>query len=313
MSSASTIHAAADFKHGSGFVEQAEGLASLVACWTFNEPPGTSRRAVAGVDTFDLLEVGGEVPRVGDAPIGGHAVRFDSGSHLQIAHDLTGALNIAGPHAALSIFAVVRLDSYDLRGGTVAGMWNEGLGKGDDSGARQYALLLDMPWYGGPKRVTPHISSEGGATRRGDGSMLPWCADYAATREPYPVGRWCSVGMTYDGDYISAYLDGVAEPWAQGADTQSRDDRYFTNEGPDGSDRGMNPYYHGRGVFRYDPARHADTKPGGGSPFVVGAREVRGQAGSEPLAGDLAGLAVFDRALTGDQMLALHRSVIEDG
>ncbi|MEM1211616.1 MAG: hypothetical protein AAGI68_04890 [Planctomycetota bacterium] len=311
MSSASIVSAAVDLGRGSAFVQRANQLASLVACWTFNEPSGTPRRAVAGVDTFDLLEVGGEVPRVGDAPIGGHAVRFDSGSHLQIAHERTGALNIAGPNAALSIFAVVRIDSYDLRGGTVAGMWNEGLGRGDDSGARQYALLLDMPWYGGPKRVTPHISSEGGATRRGDGSMLPWCADYAATRDPYPVGRWCSVGMTYDGDYISAYLDGVVEPWAHGADTPSRDDRYFTQEGPAGADRGMNPYYHGRGVFRYDPARHADSKPAGASPFVVGAREVRGQAGSEPLAGDLAALAVFGQALSADEMLALHVAAIE--
>ena len=31
-------------------------------------------------------------------------------------------------------------------------------------------------------------------------------------------------------------------------------------EGPDGKDRGMNPYYHGRGIFKYDPALHATTK-----------------------------------------------------
>ena len=71
----------------------------------------------------------------------------------------------------------------------------------------------------------------------------------------------------------------------------------------------MNPYYHGRGVFTYDPSQHAATKPSGGSPFVVGAREVRGKAGSEPLAGDLATLAVFDRALTEQQMSELHEAV----
>ncbi|MEM6391730.1 MAG: hypothetical protein AAF797_03065 [Planctomycetota bacterium] len=296
----------------SDFVRHAERMAGLVACWTFSEPPGTPRRSVAGRGRFDLFEVGGAVPRIDGAPIGGHAVRFDAGSHLQIAHEKTGALNMAGPNATLSIFAVVRIDSYDLRGGTVAGMWNEGLGQGDDSGKRQYALLLDMPWYGGPKRVTPHVSSEGGATRRSDGSMLPWCADYAATRAPYPVGRWCSVGMTYDARYISAYVNGVAEPWRDDEATDKRDDPYFTSEGPNGGDRGMNPYYHGRGVFRYDPAQHTASKPGGGSPFVVGAREVRGKAGSEPLGGALAALAVFDRTLSGEQMHTLHTASLSE-
>ncbi|MEM6751166.1 MAG: hypothetical protein AAF612_11920 [Planctomycetota bacterium] len=291
-------------------IDAAAQTPGLVACWTFDEPAGVPRRASAGVGDFALQEIGGAVPRIDDAPVGGHGVRFDVGSHLQIAHGHTGELNIAGPDARVSIFAVVRIDSLDKRGGTIAGMWNEGQGHGDDSGARQYALLLDMPWYGGPKRVTPHVSAEGGATRRADGSMLPWCADYAATPDPYPVGRWCSMGMTYDGLHIHAFLDGQAKPWDLDPIEHRRDDRYFTREAPGGGDRGMNPYHHGRGIFRYDPARHAATKVSGGSPFVVGAREVRGRAGSEPLAGDLAALAVFNTSLTPTEMLALHRAAL---
>ncbi|MEM6332982.1 MAG: hypothetical protein AAF823_06550 [Planctomycetota bacterium] len=311
MSRAIALEPADALGVGDDFVGQVRHATGLVACWTFDEAPGTPRRAAAGVEAFELCEVGGVVPRIDGAPCGGHAVRFDAGSHLQIEHADTGALNIAGRDAALTIFAVVRIDSHELRGGTVAGMWNEGRGQGDDTGARQYALLLDMPWYGGPKRVTPHVSSEGGATRRADGSMLPWCADYAATPEPYPVGRWCTVGMTYDGTHISAYLDGLAEPWALDPAAHRRDDLYFTTEGPGGGDRGMNPYYHGRGIFGYDAAVHGVDKPGGGSPFVVGAREVRGKAGSEPLAGDLAALAVFDRALNAEEMRGLHALAAE--
>ena len=282
-------------------------LPGLVVAWAFRRTADGSQPAAAG-DPLTLRPTGGPVPAVGDAPLGGTALRFDRGGHLEIPREAMGRLDISGPEAALSIFAVIRMDDYEQRGGTVAGVWCEGLGRGDDSGTRQYALLLDMPWYGGGKQVTPHVSSEGGATRRADGSMLPWCADYAATPQRYPVGRWCSVGMTYDGRWISAYLDGVCEPRSLDAEADGRDDRYFTAEGPGGGGRGMNPYYHGRGVFRHDPAEHAAAKPGGGSPFVVGAREVRGKAGSEPLAGALAGLAVFDRCLGPQAMARLHEA-----
>jgi len=55
-------------------------------------------------------------------------------------------------------------------GGT-AGMWDEGHGAWDNSGTRQYTMLMHMPWYGSDRRLTPHISAEGGATRRADGSL----------------------------------------------------------------------------------------------------------------------------------------------
>ncbi len=281
----------------------------LVAAWDFAEPEGLSRLSRWGRSHYALREVGGVVESVHDGPLGGGGVRFGHGSHLQIDYANTGDLNISGPDARLSIFALVKMDGYDQRGGTVAGMWSEGQGQGDDSGTRQYALLLDMNWYGGPKQVTPHVSAEGGATRRADGTMLPWCADYAATPRRYPVGRWCSMGMTYDGTSIRAYLDGVCEHRSLQPAQDNRDDRYFTYEGPDGGDRGMNPYYHAKGIYRHDPTRQ-NARLGGGSDFVVGAREVGGRSGNEPLAGTLGGLAVFDDSLSDEQMLALHRAAL---
>jgi hypothetical protein len=70
----------------------------------------------------------------------------------------------------------------------------------------------------------------------------------------------------------------------------------------------MNPYYHGRGIFCYDSIIHADTKPGGGSDFTVGARYAEGVILSLATIGQFGGLAVFDRALTDAEVLALHRS-----
>ena len=70
----------------------------------------------------------------------------------------------------------------------------------------------------------------------------------------------------------------------------------------------MNPHFHGRGIFRYDPARHAQTKPGGGADFTVGARYALGGMLREALRARLAGLAVFDRALDDAEMRRLHQA-----
>jgi len=68
----------------------------------------------------------------------------------------------------------------------------------------------------------------------------------------------------------------------------------------------MNPYYHGRGIFRYEPAKHATSKPGGGADFTVGARYAVGSMLGEATKGRFGGLAVFDRALGDREMKALH-------
>ena len=68
----------------------------------------------------------------------------------------------------------------------------------------------------------------------------------------------------------------------------------------------MNPYFHGRGIFRYDPLAHAQSKRSGGSDFTVGARYAVGTMLGEATIGRFGGLAVFNRALHDDQMQALH-------
>jgi len=165
---------------------------------------------------------------------------------------------------------------------------------------------MNMPTYGGPRQLVPHISSEGGVTRRADGSAFPWCADYAATKREVPEEKWCSLSFTYDGNYIRAYLDGVLDARALDPAKDKRTDPYFTQEGPGGKDRGMNPYFHGRGIFKYDPEKHAATKPGGGSDFTVGARYAVGNMLGEATIGRFGGLAIFNRALTDTEIKALH-------
>ena len=277
---------------------------NLVAFWDFGEAPGQPR-VDRGPSQFKLKEVGGPIARSDVGPFSGHAAAFDGKHYFILPRAQIGALDIGGKEAQVSIFAVVRLDELK-RGATIAGIWSEGKGANDDTGTRQYAMLLNMPTYGGPKQLTPHISSEGGVSRRKDGTGLPWCADYAASKSTVTPGQWLTLGFTYDGQYIRAYFNGVMEERQVDAKADKRTDSYFANEGPGGGHRGINPYYHGRGIFKYDPALHAQSKPGGGADFTVGARYAVGSMLGEALRGKIAGLAVFDRALTAEEMKALH-------
>jgi hypothetical protein len=279
----------------------------LVAFWTFGEPAGEPRLSSGTSDKFPLEEVNGPIARVEGGPFSGYAAEFNGKQYLRLKYANTGALNISGPKAQVSMFAVVRI--IDLKQSrTIAGMWSEGKGANDDTGTRQYSLLMNMPTYGGPRQLTPHISSEGGVTRRADGSAFPWCCDYAASKSEVPEEEWCTLGFTYDSQYIAAYINGVLEERPLDAAKDKRTDRYFTKEGPDGGDRGMNPYYHGRGIFKYDPEKHAQTKPDGGADFTVGARYAVGSFFKEATKGRFGGLAVFDRALTKEEMRKLHEA-----
>jgi hypothetical protein len=276
----------------------------LVAFWTFGEEAGQPRVSTGTKEKHPLAEVHGPIRRVEGGPFSGFSAELNGKQWLQIPHAELGGLDVSGPDAQVSLFAVVFIDDVP-RSRTIAGIWSEGQGANDDTGTRQYALLMHMPAYGGARKLTPHISSEGGTTHRRDGSMLPWNADYAASRSDVPEKAWCSVGFTYDARYIRAYLNGVLEPRSLDPEKDHRTDRYFTTEGPDGRDRGMNPYYHGRGIFRYDPGVHAKTKIAP-SDFTVGARQAGGSMLIDAFRGRFGGLAVFNRALTDAEMKKLH-------
>ena len=277
----------------------------LVAFWTFGEAAGRPHVSTGTREKHPLQEVGGPIGRVAGGPFSGYAAELNGRQYFKIPYAETGDLNISGPDAQVSLFAVVRIVNLK-QSRTIAGMWSEGRAANDDTGTRQYALLMNMPTYGGPRQLTPHISSEGGVTRRADGSAFPWCADYAATKSEVPEEQWCTLGFTYDGQFIRAYINGGLDARELDPVKDRRADRYFTSEGPGGKDRGMNPYYHGRGIFHYDPAKHAKTKPGGGADFTVGARYAVGNMLGEATIGKFGGLAVFNRAITEAEMKKLH-------
>lgn len=281
-----------------------EKTPGLVAFWTFGEEAGQKRLSQGTKERHPLGEVNGPIKRVEGGPFAGYAAELDGHQYFEIKHSEAGDLDIHGKDAQVSMFAVVRI--MDLKKSrTIAGMWSEGKGANDDTGTRQYALLMNMPTYGGYRQLVPHISAEGGVTMRADGTRFPWCADYAATKMEVPEEQWCTLAFTYDSKYIRAYINGVLDARSLDPVKDKRNDAYFTKEGPDGKARGMNPYYHGRGIFTYEPARHDKTKIAP-SDFTVGARMAVGSMTGEATIGRFGGLAVFDRALSDVEMRNLH-------
>ena len=296
---------AVSFAQNTDGIEIVTKTPGLVAFWTFGEESGSPRLSTGTTEAHPLKEVHGPIARVEGGPFSGYSAELDGTQYFSIPYAETGDLNISGIEAQVSLFAVVRI--VDLKHSkTIAGMWSEGKGANDDSGTRQYAMLMNMPTYGGYRQLVPHISSEGGVTRRADGSAFPWCADYAATKLEVPEEQWCTLAFTYDSKYIRAYINGVLDERKLDPVKDKRNDPYFTQEGPDGKDRGMNPYYHGRGIFKYDPAKHAKTKSGIGADFTIGSRYVGGSLLKEATKGKFGGLAVFNRALTDAEIKALH-------
>lgn len=291
------------FAGDASIIEKTPGL---VAFWTFGEEAGQKRVSQGTKEAHPLTEVNGPIKRVAGGPFSGYAADLNGSQYFEIKHNETGDVNIAGKDAQVTMFAVVRIVNLK-KSRTIAGMWSEGKGANDDTGTRQYAMLMNMPTYGGPRNLVPHISAEGGVTMRADGTKFPWCADYAATKLEVPEEQWCTLAFTYDSKFIRAYINGVLDERKLDAVKDKRNDPYFTQEGPDGKDRGMNPYYHGRGIFKYDPAVHATTKIAP-SDFTVGARMAVGSMTGEATIGRFGGLAVFNRALSDAELKGLHEA-----
>lgn len=249
-------------------------IPGLVSFWNFSEPAGSPRIA-QGPHAYALQERGGTVPRVGEGIFGPHAAQFGSGAWLDITRADGHALNIHGLKAQVSVVAWIKRSPAPNKGcQAVAGIWNE-------HSKRQYCLFLNLGIHDSAEQVGAHISSIGCAT-----PGFQYCMDAAIGATPVPFDRWQCVAISYDATHARAYLNGRLDV---------RGDR--------------NPYHYPGGIF--------DAGPHGGD-FTVGAVArpefvdknfvPHGAVQANNFHGLLGGLAVFNRALTDDQMLQLART-----
>lgn len=135
--------------------------------------------------------------------------------------------------------------------------------------SRQYCLFLNLKIWDSNQQVCGHLSSTGAPS-----PGYKYCMEAAIGASPVALGQWHHAAFTFDGIWARAYLDGR---W---------------DERP-----GLNPYFWPCAINNGGP---------GGSDFTVAAVDRSGLIGNW-YTGLLGGLAVYDVALTGEQIAELHR------
>jgi hypothetical protein len=239
----------------------------LVAFWDFREAPGDPRRSLAKA-SLSLQEQQGPIARVDDGPFG-HALHLTAGQWLRISRKEIGPLDLHGKQAQVSVVAWLKRERKEAWQG-IAGVWDESRGK------RQYCLFVNGPKRTDARTMTRmackdlfqgHVSDVGGPTPGEE-----FCITYATSGTPVPFEGWQCLAMTYDAREVRLYRNG----------------RFDASEG-------SNPFPHANGLF-----------DGGaeGADFTVGSVSVKGKP-SNFFAGLLGGVAIFERALSDDQIAAL--------
>ncbi len=248
-------------------------IKGFVALWDFKELPGNDRHAY-GLGNFPLREFNGQIPRVDEGPLSGYSIRLNGDQYLSLLNNKTGALNIYGKHAQVTIIAWIKWTGEQT--GFIGGMWNEY----QEGGKRQYGLFVSLPHYNGANQVCGHISSTGKPTK-----PFPYSIDYSASKQEVPVDEWSCVAFTYDGRYIKSYLNGVFE---ERIPELIKNTKGFEGY-PEGLTQSKNPYY------------FPDGMNDNGSDFTVGAVLLKSGMGNY-FKGLIGGLVVYNRALTDNEL-----------
>lgn len=244
-----------------------------VAEWDFSEPAPPYH---AKDGRFALHNGPGSSVRTVSGQRFGTAATFDgTTSFLRIPADDVGDLNVATRGDSVTVLAWARRTADHL--GFVGGMWQED----DNDPRRQYGLFVDLGLYGGKDRVAGHVSASGGAS-----PGLPYSRDCSASARMLDFDSWRMIGFTYDGHQAISYLDGIADARP-----------HYTEPDPpygNSSSYAKNPFIFDEGLNR-----------GSVSDFTVGAVKLtRGMHNF--FGGEIAWLAIYDVALSAEQVMHVH-------
>lgn len=136
---------------------------------------------------------------------------------------------------------------------------------------RQYCLFLNLAIWDSGDQVCGHVSSVGGPT-----PGYKYCMDASIGETEITFDRWYRVAFTYDGTWVKSFINGVLD------------------ERP-----GRNPYAYEGGLF---------DAGDDGADFTVGGVHRSDEMGNW-FKGMLGGLAVFNRALSGEELARIERNV----
>ena len=271
------------------------GAPPPLAFWTFQEPTGAPRVSQGSAGPYALVDGNSSHPvaRVavaGGGPFGPYAASFvppsgNNSARLFASRTSAPAITsgIGGPDATVTLLAWVSIPESVTPEGLVAGCWDEYGVEGGSTGAREYAIFLNLGkcapsngsvYNGG---LAAHISPVGGPTP-GD----RFCSTAACDpRVLAPAPAWHCLANTYDGVDIRAYVNAT-----------------FVNNAA------RNPFPLKGGIF--SPA----GLPGRiGAEFGVGANRVNSTPGAPPhwsnyYHGLLGGLAVWNSSLDPSDIAA---------
>lgn len=257
-------------------IKRIQATKGFLALWKFDELPGQDRKAI-GAGNFPLKEMAGEIPRSNEGPLSGFSLQLDGDKFLSLTNAQTKELNLYGPQQGVTVLAWVKWSGQ--HNAFVGGMWNEY----QDGGKRQYGLFVSLPYYNGMSRVCGHISNTGRPT-----PPFPYSIDYSTSKQEVPKEVWTCVAMTYDGQRIKSFVNGV-----------------FLSSEPELIDhtKGFEGYPDGL-VQQKNPYAFPDGMGNNGSDFTVGAVLLKRGMGNF-FKGLIGGLAVYDRALTDSEIEAL--------
>lgn len=258
---------------------RAKASRGQVAHWDFRNGPDMADRSNPE-RTLHHSEIGNVSWRADDEA-GGCMVFTGDGGHLRLPPEEVGDLDLSGGSAA-TVMALVRREA--LGRGFIAGSWEEH----DSDPRRQYGMFIDLPAYGGGDQVIGHVSRSGGVSPN-----LPYSRDYAASARMVRPGGWRVIAFRYDGEYVTAFLDGLAD---------SRPE--FEEVGPplgEGLRYAKNPYRFDEGLYRGPPGE-----------FTVGAVLLSSGIGNA-FCGGIAKIAVWERALSDEELRALTAEWIPRG
>lgn len=261
---------AADTKSAAKSVLETKGLVSF---WRFQEENGS--RKAEGAYPAELLEGEPGIKRAEGGLFGPYSLQLKSGQWLRVPREKLGPLNIHGPKAQVTVIAWVKREGKNFWQ-SIAGVWDE------THSARQYMLFLNartrtdasiMKRIPSQNRIHAHISSSGGPS---PGEKF-WVS-YASSGSEVPMQEWHMIALTYDAEFIRVYLDGKLD-----------------------AEKNFNPFPYAEGIF------DGGTK---GADFTVGANHVAGIPNNNRFSGQMAGVAVFDRALSDEEMALLARKTL---
>jgi hypothetical protein len=260
----------------------------LIAFWDFQEPQGSARRSkwplhppqplVLHEAFFDphnssspqINGTGSGIARASGGIFGPFSASLKYGQMFVAPRSESPALSkeLSGPYAKMSMVAWVMKDSIDSKQKGmefIAGAWAE------DIKARQFSMFFDLFKGNMSHLLDFEVSSVGGAT-----PGYPWCVTRAIGTRPVPQKVWNCAGLTYDGEWISGYNNGTLELRGNGTGTEN------TYSNPMRAPGGI-----------YDAGKNE------GANFTVGSNVCKSPACFE---GRIAGLAVFNRSLSPDEM-----------